>query len=214
MTSAGSPAATSHDLPGSIASAHFHGRDVVTVFSMRAPSTDDLASLVREQSSGGVLTYAEVGATSGFLPHGYRHDRWQIDLGPDDDDRFAQAASALRDWRPQKGAGLRIFPDEPVRPDATFALVIRVGLGFVTAAGRIVYVVDEPDRYGFAYGTLRPHPERGEESFTVVRDQNRIRFEIVSFSRPRHALARIGAPVARSLQVRITRAYLQAMRND
>ena len=32
---------------------------------------------------------------------------------------------------------------------------------------RIVWVVDEPDAFGFGYGTLRGHPDEGEESFVV-----------------------------------------------
>ena len=35
---------------------------------------------------------------------------------------------------------------------------------------RVVYVVDEPDRRGFAYGTLPGHPESGEELFLVRYD--------------------------------------------
>ena len=34
-----------------------------------------------------------------------------------------------------------------------------VHLGPVRAPCRVVYVVDEPDRRGFAYGTLPGHPE-------------------------------------------------------
>ena len=40
-------------------------------------------------------------------------------------------------------------------------------------ACRIVYVIDEQgssERYGFAYGTLPDHMERGEERFTVEFD--------------------------------------------
>ena len=32
---------------------------------------------------------------------------------------------------------------------------------------RVVYVIDEPLRKGFAYGTLPGHPETGEEAFIV-----------------------------------------------
>ena len=183
------------------------------MFTLREPSTGDLAQLVREQATGGVLSYPEVGATAGSLPPGFRHDRWRADLGADEGDRFDRAAEALRHWRPQRGAGLRIFPDEPVAADATFALVVRVGLAVATAAGRVVYVVDEPNRFGFAYGTLTAHPEQGEESFAVVRDRGRVGFEIVAFSRPRHPLARLGAPVTRRMQLRVTQRYLGAMRD-
>lgn len=55
----------------------------------------------------------------------------------------------------------------------------------VTAAVRVVYVVDEPNRKGFAYGTLAQHPESGEESFIVDRtDDGSVWLTITSFSRP------------------------------
>ncbi|MEY2464453.1 MAG: hypothetical protein QOH64_2591 [Acidimicrobiaceae bacterium] len=98
-------------------------------------------------------------------------------------------------------------------PHATFALVIPTGFLYVTAVGRLVYIVDEPDRFAFAYGTLSAHPEQGEEAFAITHEDGRVRFEIVSFSRPRHPLARIGAPVTRAMQVRVTRAYLEAIRS-
>jgi uncharacterized protein (UPF0548 family) len=82
----------------------------------------------------------------------------------------------------------------------------------VVAAGRVAYLIDEPDRSGFGYGTLPGHPERGEEAFAVARQGERMMFEITAFSRPRHPLARIGAPVTRMMQLRVTRRYIAAMR--
>jgi len=76
----------------------------------------------------------------------------------------------------------------------------------------VVYVVDEPARAGFAYGTLPAHPEEGEEAFLVHRYDGRVRFEVVAFSKPRHPLARLGAPVTRFLQLRTNNHYLDAMR--
>jgi uncharacterized protein (UPF0548 family) len=35
----------------------------------------------------------------------------------------------------------------------------------------VVWAVEEPRRRGFAYGTLRGHPERGEEAFLVEWDE-------------------------------------------
>jgi uncharacterized protein (UPF0548 family) len=49
---------------------------------------------------------------------------------------------------------------------------------------RIVYCSDEPNRFGFAYGTLLGHPERGEEAFHVVRGpDDSVTAHIVAFSR-------------------------------
>jgi uncharacterized protein (UPF0548 family) len=158
------------------------------------------------------LSYPEVGATAGEMPAGYRHDRWCADLGEFSQDSFDRAAAALRSWSVQRGAGMTVVPGQEVRDGAVFALVFRPFGGFVTAAGRVVYVVDEPGRSGFAYGTLPGHPEQGEESFLVVRRDGRLWFEITAFSRPRHPLARLGWPVTRALQVQVTRRYVGAMR--
>jgi uncharacterized protein (UPF0548 family) len=34
----------------------------------------------------------------------------------------------------------------------------------------VIYVVDQADQFGFAYGTLPGHPEMGEVAFTVSQD--------------------------------------------
>jgi uncharacterized protein (UPF0548 family) len=77
---------------------------------------------------------------------------------------------------------------------------------------RVVYVIDEPDRQGFAYGTLPGHPESGEEAFVLHREAgNRVRFVITAFSRPATRLAKLGAPVSRQLQHFMTSRYLQTL---
>ena len=76
-----------------------------------------------------------------------------------------------------------------------------------------VRVVDEPDRYGFAYGTLPAHPEEGEERFVATRDETgAVRFEVAAFSRPHDLLTKLGGPVARAVQRRATQQYLDGMR--
>lgn len=65
---------------------------------------------------------------------------------------------------------------------------------------------------GFAYGTLPGHPERGEEAFVVERAGIAATFSIVAFSRPAALAARLGGPIARGVQRRVTRAYLDALR--
>jgi uncharacterized protein (UPF0548 family) len=73
-------------------------------------------------------------------------------------------------------------------------------------------MVDDAASFGFAYGTLPEHPEKGEELFLVTRGANgQVRFEIVAFSRPHDLVTRLGGPLARRLQVRATARYLDAM---
>ncbi len=183
------------------------------LISLRRPTPALLRAFVAEQSSL-ELTYPEVGASAGAeLPAGYVHDRESADLGPFTAEAFDRAAVALRSWQAQTGAGLIVFPGGPVMDGATFALVISLPVaGYVTAAGRAVFVHDEPERRGFGYGTLPGQPEQGEEAFVIVRRDDRIVFEITAFSRPRHPLARLGTPVSRLIQRQATRRYLAAMR--
>ena len=76
----------------------------------------------------------------------------------------------------------------------------------------MVYVVDEPDRAGFAYGTLPGHPESGEELFAVeLRTDGSVVATIYAFSRPARWYTRLGGPVARLAQRLMTRRYLAAM---
>lgn len=186
------------------------------MFYLRKPTGGQLARLAAEQGSR-ELSYAEHGATaSAAWPAGYRHDRWTADLGDALDPRqFDRLAAALLSWRVQLDSGIRIVPEQPAEPGLTFALAFRLPVaGYVTAAGRVVYVTSEANRRGFAYGTLPAHPERGEEAFHLIRDGERVRFEVTAFSRPAHPAARLGAPVARLLQVRMNHAYLSAMRTE
>lgn len=183
----------------------------VSVFSIRRPSDRRLARLAADQA-GRALTYAEVGATPDRLPAGYVHYRAEVDLGRFEPELFRRAAAALGRWDVQRGAGLAVFPDEPIRPGVVFALAVRLPAGYATAAGRVIRVIDQPGHFGFAYGTLPAHPECGEETFDLLRENDRLLFRVIAFSRQRHPAARIGGPVARTIQRRVNRQYLTAMR--
>ncbi len=84
-------------------------------------------------------------------------------------------------------------------------------------ACRIVYLIDEEipiRRYGFAYGTLPGHAERGEELFTVEwRQDDSIWYVVYAFSRPNHLLTAASYPFARMLQKRFARDSQRAMLN-
>ena len=86
------------------------------------------------------------------------------------------------------------------------------------SACRVVYTLAlehgaEVERYGFAYGTLPEHAERGEERFTVEhhRTTGEVWYDLYAFSKPAHPLAKIGYPVARSVQKRFASESKEAM---
>ena len=158
------------------------------------------------------LSYREIGATRGPLPPAYHHlhERARLGAGPQ---TFTSAAAALSRWEVQRRAGLRVTPSAPSVADGVVA-VLRIGAGplAVRAPVRVVHVVDEPDRRGYAYGTLAGHPEQGEEAFVVERDEaGAVFLAITAFSRPATLLARAGGPVGRLVQRRVTRRYLRAL---
>jgi uncharacterized protein (UPF0548 family) len=91
---------------------------------------------------------------------------------------------------------------------------MRLGFGPIGASipCRVVYLIEEPDRHGFAYGTLPGHPEAGEELFLLERgDDGSASFTIRAFSRPATVLTRLGGPVARAVQRAMTGRYLRAI---
>jgi uncharacterized protein (UPF0548 family) len=145
------------------------------------------------------------------MPAGYRHDRYEALVG-EGVEAFGRAATALLAWQAQIRAGVEVFPHgAQVEEGATVVLLLRAGL-WAPAPCRVVYVVEEPDRAGFAYGTLTGHPECGEAAFTLVRHRDeRVEFVVRSFSRRVDPLARVGAPLARLAQVRVTRRYIDAL---
>ena len=66
---------------------------------------------------------------------------------------------------------------------------------------RVIDVIDEPERYGFLYGTLDGHLVCGEERFLVERDkEGGVSLEIQAWSRPATWLSRSMRPYLRYLQ--------------
>jgi uncharacterized protein (UPF0548 family) len=155
------------------------------------------------------LTYAEVGATAGPLPAGYHHVEKSAVIGQGRD-RFEEAADKVMRWGMLRGAGLRV---EATTEVAAVGSEVIVHLGPVRAPCRVVYVVDEPDRRGFAYGTLPGHPETGEELFSVRYDpaNEAVYAEVTAFSRHGTWWSRLAGPVTSLAQRVISKRYLRAV---
>jgi uncharacterized protein (UPF0548 family) len=154
------------------------------------------------------LTYPDVGATAAAtLPAGYHTMRRVRPLRAD---QFDSTAEALLDWRIHERAGLSVCASGPVARDGVVRLGIGVGLVRAWALCRVVEVIIERDRVGFAYGTLPGHPESGEEAFLVVRVGDGCEFRITAFSRPATLLARASGPLGRAVQRLVTDRYLAA----
>jgi uncharacterized protein (UPF0548 family) len=160
------------------------------------------------------FTYPEVGATRGIFPSGYSHLSRTAALRPRAD--FGHAVDVLMSWQVQARAGLDVKASG-LRVTEGAVASMRLGYGpvGVSIPCRIVYIVDEPHRCGFAYGTLPGHPESGEELFLLERgDDGSASFTISAFSRPATVLTRLGGPVAHAVQRAMTGRYLRAVESD
>ncbi len=156
------------------------------------------------------LTYPEHAATAGQLPAGYRHVVRRALIGTGED-AFERAVAALFGWQVHRRAGLTVLSGPP--PSVGARVVTRLGPPIIgqVAPCRVVFVVDEPRRQGFAYGTVQGHPFRGEESFVVeLADDGEVYFHIRAFSQPATTLVRLAGPIVRRLQDIVTDRFVRA----
>src|SRR6185503_2693933 len=162
------------------------------------------------------FSYPEVGATRTNPPSGYTldHNRVQLGVGKE---CFDQAVDAIRSWKQFDLGWVQAAPDDtPIKVDAAVAVVAR-HMGFWSLnVSRIVYIIEEQgplEKFGFAYGTLKSHVERGEERFTVEwnRADDSVWYDILAFSRPNLRLIQLGKPYARRLQKRFAKDSLKRM---
>lgn len=181
------------------------------MFMIREPSEADVARFIASQREL-PFTYAEVGATNATPPAGYNVDHNRIELGRGET-TFHGAVEALKKWRHFELGWVGIVPSGVVvEVGATVAVKARAFGTWSLNASRVVYVIDEGRRFGFAYGTLPDHVEKGEERFMVEwRADDSVWYSILAFSRPQHPLVRLSAPLARRLQHQFACASLNRM---
>ncbi|PTR27639.1 uncharacterized protein DUF1990 [Rhodococcus sp. OK519] len=115
-------------------------------------------------------------------------------------------------WDVHRRAGLRVEAATPTAQPGTDVLLRWCGFSIPC---RVVHAIDEPDRRGFAYGTLTGHPETGEELFCVSRlPDGPVVATVTAFSRPGRWFTRVGGPIGRSVQRYMTRRYLRALAGE
>ncbi len=126
---------------------------------------------------------------------------------------WERVAEALMGWELHREARMVVVTDRAAAsPGCTIVNAGPFGPVAVLAPCRVVEVIDEPRRRGFAYGTLPGHPLVGEEQFTVeLGDDTAARLRIRSCSRP-VGLAAVWPRATRAGQELINRRYLAAAR--
>jgi uncharacterized protein (UPF0548 family) len=185
------------------------------MFLLRKPSEATIRQLIAGQHEL-AFSYPAVGATAGTPPGGYNVDHNRVRLGAGAE-TFARAVAAVRRWEmfPREWTQL-CWPNAPIEIGTTVGLLVPLPGLWMFGACRIVYLVDEDglvQRFGFAYGTLPTHVERGEERFTVEwrREDDSVWYDILAFSQPNHILVWAGYPIARLMQRRFARDSKRAM---
>lgn len=177
------------------------------------------------------LTYPDAGYTrrpypqplTDHWPEGYRLvlRREQLEV-PDPAAGFLRLANGILGWDLHRGAGLRVPAATPrAAPGVEMASGVGVGPLRYYAPCRVLWA-EEPavdddgvpvpgQRAGFGYGTLKGHPEQGEEGFYAELDPDgKLIFRVAAYSRPANRLIAAGDFANRGVQAFITRRYLAA----
>jgi uncharacterized protein (UPF0548 family) len=186
------------------------------VILLREPSDTQIRRFLDDQRLL-PFSYPEVGASRDGVPPGYPVNQLRGRLGAGSV-AFARAVEALRRWKMYELRWTTLcWPEAPIAEGTVVGVLGRHFGVWSLNACRIVYVIEEEGlslrRYGFAFGTLPGHVERGEERFTVEwhRADDSVWYEVVAFARPAHPLARVGPPFVRLVQRRFAADSLHSM---
>jgi len=102
-----------------------------------------------------------------------------------------QIMSFLSEWELEKREmriGDTIVQQVYLPPLKMFAQKVIFGV-------RINQIIDEPNKKGFSYVTLKGHVEKGISTFTIEQKDNKTLFKIHTFSEPGNLLTKIVAPI-------------------
>ena len=184
------------------------------MISLREPDADRVSALFRAHSDS-PFSYPDVGATRGEFPSGYTPIRRAAVLGHGEA-VFGAAKRVLLDWGPFRIPWIRAFPQAAPERGVLLLVVVRLAGLWWKNISRVIYTVDEPHVFGFAYGTLQLHAETGEELFLVELSPStgEVTYKIQAFARPRHPLARLASPLARATQRRFGTDSIAAMQSQ
>lgn len=154
------------------------------------------------------LFLSTLGLDAGATPHSLGLDDWVIT----DEKRilgsgkkcFDEASNRLLSWQAHEFAGVHV--------STTGAESVSLRFGPTNSPCLILKRETLAARTVLVYGTLPGHVETGEEAFIIdLAADGTVYGRCIAFSRPAWIWARLGAPVARRVQLYITRRYLRGM---
>lgn len=180
-------------------------------FRLSSANSDQIAAILASQRDA-PLAYEPVGATS--TPDGWFDNRGGTLLGSGEA-VFERARRSLQTWVHFDLGWVTAVPEAgaTIAPGAVVAVLTRTfGLASINVA-KVITVTDEPRRFAFSYGTTPHHVESGEETFSVTwHPDDRVTYDVWSYSRPAHPLVKLFSPFARSLQRRFIRDSCDRLR--
>ncbi len=194
------------------------------MFSIKRPTNTKIEGYLRRQV-GQPFSYDFVGCTRDerfSVRHGWNMDHHRVLLGHGPE-AFDRGRAAIDAWQMFSQEMTKVFGHDLPHENLTVAVLYRVSIAplWLLMPARIVYTINDTmtrdgqriERYGFAYGTLPDHPERGEERFLVEwnRADDIVHYDLLAISQPRDLLARVGFPYARREQARFRRLSGRAM---
>jgi len=164
--------------------------------------------------SYGIALNTQCASDEPHVPKGFSRDHTRGEIGHGLA-AFEAARSALRQWQHFDLGWVRVAnPKARIEPEEIVAVeVYALGLWSVNFS-RILYVIDELDRFGFAYGTTALHVERGEERFLLeyYPMSGAVYYDLLAVSQPANWMARLAYPYTRSRQRKFARDSHRRMR--
>lgn len=120
---------------------------------------------------------------------------------------YRAAAYRLFSWRAHWEAGVGVTQHNDGSHE-----IVNVHFGPTSSPCLILHRSQTARRAALVYGTLPGHVERGEEAFIVeMSESGEVTGRCLAFSQHAWWLAKLGAPVARGVQLAITRRYVRGM---
>ncbi|KAL6589511.1 hypothetical protein ACP70R_050334 [Stipagrostis hirtigluma subsp. patula] len=134
---------------------------------------------------------------------------------------FNHAKCALLSWRHLALGWANVEPDTPVKVGTRFCICNREVIPWIMLPLQMAYVTDgngnsaghtKGGMFAFGSGTLQGHLLAGEERFSVQLDEeDRVWYEVFSFSKPAHILSTLCYPYVQLRQKHFAQQSGQAL---
>ncbi len=180
--------------------------------SFKYPNEEKLVHFLKNKKNES-YNYQELNGTKSESVEGYDNDHNKILLGQGEL-VWNKAKAAISSWQQFPQPWTKIYNNTTPLEEGNIVTVLfkLFGIWWLNPA-KIVYAFDEENRFGFAYGTLHGHVEKGEECFWIDRDESGdIFYHIKAFSKPMFWGAKLIYPIARRYQRKFVTESMKQMK--